>query len=550
MSQTTTAARGGRRLVAMAATLSFAVFAAACSGGSAGDNNSTSQKLLASLPAAEADIDSLTWNLTKGEPDTLDPRNAATYSGGQVAMNLCDSLVRIDPEYKLSPNLVSFEQETPTKLVFTQVADAKFWDGTPVTAEDIAFSLSRSRAPDSLVSFFYANVKSIDVTGEKEVTVTFATPDELFINEMSTIAGLVVKKDYVEKNAKSFGTAEGGLMCSGPFKLDQWKTGDSISVSRNDGYWNEEYRARAAAVKFTFVSDSTALRQALNAGEIDGAYEVAPDAVNSLRAAGKNDVIYGPSTQSLQLNVANPGGITADTDFMRGLQKLIDREALANVIFKGAATPLYTFITPTTWPADQKAEYQTAYDAFAKERAFDVDAAKKLIDDSAYDGEDLTVAIQAGDTTASKTAQLFQQQAAEAGVKIKIDSLQALAFSQAGYDASKRKGFDFLLNSSFNGVQDPLEPAGFVYLPKAFYNYTNFQSQSVTENLTNARQSFDPAERAALFLKAQAEYEEAETTVPLVSTNTITVLDNQFTGAVTSFAYWAMPQMALIGAAK
>ena len=543
--------RGRRRCAVAVAGVSL-LLVAACSGGSS-DNDKTvdvSKDLASTMSPAKGDIDHLTWNLTAGEPDTLDPRNAATYAGGQVTGNLCDPLVRVDADYKLTPNLVSFKQVTPTKLVYTLVADATFWDGKPVTAEDIAFSLNRAKAPDSIVSFIYANVKSIDVTGDKEVTVTFTKPDELFNNEMSTIAGLVVEKAYAEKNATTFGTSAGGLMCSGPFKLDSWKSGDSITMSRNDNYWNDTYKAHAASVKFTFVTDSTALTQALNAGEIDGAYEVSPDAITSLKSNGRNTVVFGPSTQSLKLDVANPGGVTADRTFMQGLQKIVDRKALAKVIYKGAATPLYSFITPTTWPNAQRAAYQKAYDVLEKERTYDPDGAKKLVEQSDYDGQKLVVAIPAGNSVLSKTAQLLQQQAKQAGVTIKIQSLQPLVFSQAGYDATKRKGIDFLLNSSFNGVQDPLEPAGFVYLPKAFYNYTNLDDPTVTDALNTARETFDGDKRAELFIKAQTTFEQASATVPLLSTNTVTVLNKKYTGAVTSFAYWAMPQMAPIGAAK
>ncbi len=551
MSQSKSFVRGRRRYAAAAVGMSL-LLVSACSGGSSADDETpnVSDNLVSSMSPAKGDIDKLTWNLTAGEPDTLDPRNAATYGGGQVTGNLCDPLVRVDADYNLTPNLVSFKQESPTKLVYTLVADATFWDGKPVTVEDIAFSLNRAKAPESIVSFIYANVKSIDVTGDKEVTVTFTKPDELFNNEMSTIAGLVVEKAYAEKNAKTFGTSAGGLMCSGPFKLESWKSGDSITMSRNDNYWNEKYRAHAASVKFTFVTDSTALTQALNAGEIDGAYEVSPDAIKPLKSDGRNAVVFGPSTQSLKLDVANPGGATADRTFMKGLQKIVDRDALAKVIYKGAATPLYSFITPTTWPNDQSDQYQKAYDVLAKDRSFDPADAKKLIEESDYDGQELVVAIPAGNSVLSKTAQLIQQQAKQAGVKIKIQSLQPLVFSQAGYDATKRKGIDYLLNSSFNGVQDPLEPAGFVYLPKAFYNYTEFDDAAVTDALNTARETFDGDQRAKLFIEAQSKFEEASATVPLLSTNTVTVLNKKYTGAVTSFAYWAMPQMALIGAAK
>jgi peptide/nickel transport system substrate-binding protein len=128
--------------------------------------------------------------------------------------------------------------------------------------------------------------------------------------------------------------------------------------------------------------------------------------------------------------------------------------------------------------------------------------------------------------------------------------MQALVFDQAGYDASKRKGIDLLYGSAFNSRQEPLEPLGYDLLPNQPYNYTNFNVPEVTKLLHDARSSFDPKKRAELILKAQKIYEPRSGLISLVSNNTATFLNNRLTGAITSFAYWSMPQMGYIGAAK
>lgn len=526
--------------------------ATACSGAdnsSNGDNVDVEGRLVSQMPPAKGDVDRIVWNLTKGEPDTIDPRNAATPSGGQVVNNLCEPLVTIDADYNLTDNLAQFEQVSPTELRYTLNTDATFWDGKPVTAEDVAYSLNRAAEPSSIVSFIYANVKSIDVTGPREVTVTFSQPDELFNNEMTTIAGRIMQKEYTEKAGDAVGTPSGGLMCSGPFKLDSWKSGDSIEMSRNDNYWNPDRRPFAANVKFTFVTDTTAVTQALESGEIDGAYELAASSIASLADSSAGNLVFGPSTQSTHLDVAVPGGPLADVKLRQALSLVIDREGIADAIYNGAATPLYTALTPSTWPSDEAAQYQAAYDKFEADRTYDVEKAKAIVDESSYDGTDIVLAVTAGDETMGRVAQLIQQEAKRAGLNLKIQTLQPLVMAQAGYDAKKRAslGLDLLYGESFNGVQDPLEPSGFSYLPDGFYNYTDFSDPTVTRNLEQARQTFDGAERAKLFLAAQEVFEQAQASIPIVSTNTVTYLSKDLTGAITSFAYWSMPQMAYVG---
>jgi peptide/nickel transport system substrate-binding protein len=360
---------------------------------------------------------------------------------------------------------------------------------------------------------------------------------------------MVMEKAFTEQAGKNAGTPGGGLMCSGPFKLDSWASGDSITLSRNDGYWNTERRPFAKRVKFTFVTDTTALVQALNAGEIDGAYELSSSAIPALRSSQAGRLAFGRSMQSIALNVVNPAGPLADLKLRQSLQKIVDRDALATAVYKGAATANYTVLSSPTWPNDQANVYQPAYDAIAKDRAYDVAKAKELVGASGYRGQTLVLAVKGGDDSSSRTAQLIQQQAAQAGVKIDITSLTPLVFDQAGYDAGKRQGIDLMLQSSFNGAQDPLEPLGFDFLPRAAYNYLGYDDPQVTKLLDEARQTFDGAERAKKIVAAQAIYEPFSATVPLVGTNTVTFLNNRLTGAVATFAYWSMPQLAYVGAA-
>lgn len=530
-------------LILAAATLT------ACSGATPGKQKPVSaDDLVPALPAAQGDVDRITWNLTGGEPDTLDPANAATTQSGQVVRNLCDSLLTLDANFNLKPNLARFRQESPTKLLLTIHRNTKFWDGSTVTAEDVAYSLRRSADPSKITSYLFANVDSIKATAADKVTVTFKRPDEMFTSELANI--VVLKKTFAEKAGAKLGTPAGGLMCSGPFKLDKWTSGDSITMSRNDAYWNPDRRPFAKSVKFTFVTDATALAQSLNAGEIDGAYELSASSVPALQKSKKGRLVFGLSSQSMNIYVSRPDGVMADADLRAALQRMIDRQGLAKALYHGAATPMYTMIAPAAWPTAQRAVYEKAYKSFETSRSYDMDAAKKLVKASSYKGQEIVLAIAAGDDAQSRIAQLLQQQGREAGLTIKIQSMQPLVYAQAGYDATKRKGVDLYLSSNFSAAPDPLETIGFLYLPKQTYNYVDYDDPKVTKLFDKARSTFDGASRARTIVEMQAMYEKANTVIPLVSTNTTTFLNNRLTGAITSFAYWSMPQMAYVGAAN
>jgi len=527
---------------------SLAAVLSGCSESGDGDRDQVkADDLVSSLPPAKGEIEELRWNLP-GEPDTIDPGNTVTYSSGTVVRNLCDSLLSTNSDFTLKPNLATYEVKSPTQIVYSIKKEATFWDGSPVTAEDVAFTLRRLLDPSFLGNFILINVKSVDVTGPNEVTVTFKTPDELFANEMHNVG--IIQKAYTEKQGDKFGTPTGGMMCSGPYKLGKWSPGNSLTMTRNDDYWNTSVKPLARSVKFSFISDATALAQGLKAGEIDGAYEVPASAIPALERVSAGRLVFGPSMQSLNINITTPDGVTADPKIRQALLRAFDRSAIAKVVYSGAATPTFTAVTPATWPKAEADIYQAAYDTIAAARKYDHKAAKKLVEDSEYDGTPIVLAVQAGDETTSRVAQLVQQQAEAAGLTIKIRSLQPLVFSEAGYDASKREGIDMMLQTNFNGTADPLEPMGFTYLPGQAYNYTEYDNPTVTKLLIEARQSFDAKERAKMIVEAQRLIEDDASTIPLVSTNTTTFLNKRLTGAVTSFAYWSMPSMTYIGSAN
>ena len=121
---------------------------------------------------------------------------------------------------------------------------------------------------------YYSSVKSITATGPYQVTVKLTKPDELFIKEMATISGAIAEKAYMEREGKRFGTAAGGIMCSGPYELKTWSPGNDIVLQANPHYWDPAYTPKIKTVTVKFIVNSSTLTSALLSGEIAGAYGV------------------------------------------------------------------------------------------------------------------------------------------------------------------------------------------------------------------------------------------------------------------------------------
>lgn len=548
--------RRARRVIVLSAWLAVAAAGlAACTGPSGASSKSSrpatppaSLSLTAQLPAAKSAVSSINWVLPHGEPTTIDPALGGDYSPDFVTSNLCDTLLRQNPDFTISPNLATTKQVNATTLQVTLRPGVHFWDGTTMTADDVAYSLNRIRNnPNAPANYGFQYVKSIAVADANTVTIAFTRPDELFAKELSAPLGAVVEKAFATKAGAKFGTASGGLMCSGPYQLRSWKPGNSMTLVSNPHYWNSSLQPKVATVHISFTTDSSAITQGLLSGEFDGAYELPASVIPALKDSSSGALTFGASPQSLELLVSHPGGIIANSDLRKAIFIGIDRETLASAVYHGAARANYTALATTAWDPSGAAIYRAADAKWEKANAYDPSAAKAGVRRSGYTGQTLTLGILAGDDSQSAVAQIIQQDMANIGVKLAIKQLQPLQYSNAYYEASARAGLDLWLAVNFNQVADPLEFLGVSIQKGGSVNYTNFDSPAAVHDLSEAQQTFDPTRRAQLVVAAQDLLEAAYNQSSLLNIHEISYLNKRLTGAVTAFPYLFLPSLAYLG---
>ena len=229
------------------------------------------------------------------------------------------------------------------------------------------------------------------------------------------------------------------------------------------------------------------------------------------------------------------------------LAMAIDRAALAQSIYHGAADANSTLIPSTAWDPTATDTYQKAYDALKK--PMDLAAAKALISGDSNAATPMTIGIAAGNQTETETAALIQQLAAQIGLTIKIKPLQPLEFSSAFYDPNARKGLDLLLTQGFLDVADPLDYLGLIVFKDSLFNWTGYSNPQVESLVTKARSNFDDASRAQQVTQAQALYEAPQIVIPMLSLHELLYMNNKITGAPASFAYIFQPSLASVGSA-
>jgi oligopeptide transport system substrate-binding protein len=351
-----------------------------------------------------------------GEPAYIDPYNTQESEGTEVEQTLFDSLTRIDPldATKILPAAADSWEPNADATVFTFKLnkDAKFSDGSPVTAKDFVYAWTRicdpntvntltQKADPSVISYHLAFVKGYDelqagtakdLPGVKAVDdytfeVTLSKPFADFVYVVAHPALAPVPQKYVEAGVDSSGTVVpfGDMpVGNGPFKMaEPWKHNQYIKVVANENYVGT--KPNIDGVDFKIYKDTEAAYTDFVAGNLD----FSPIGEGKIKAAqaefGTSDNGYtvNPGKQVL-LGAENATYYlicnTTDAQFKNPLIRkavslAINRQAICDTVFEGTRDPADNIIPPGI------AGYEKGVWTDAK---YDVEGAKKALADAGF----------------------------------------------------------------------------------------------------------------------------------------------------------------------
>ncbi|MGI5322325.1 ABC transporter substrate-binding protein [Actinomadura nitritigenes] len=521
----------------------------ACSGGSKSGSSAPPKtvKLTTSVTAPSGEAASITWNLGNGEPSTLDPAQSSLENVSTVVSNLCEQLMVFDKDYKLKPGLAAKVTQPDAKTFVFQLRDgATFWNGAPVTADDVVYSIKRTFAKATASSWAaaYADVAAVEKTGASQVTVKFKNQNAMYHWYEATPATAVVQKSYTEKAGKAFGTGTGGLMCSGPYKLDSWTSGQDIVISRNDHYWGAKPLVKK--VKFTFDTDTASRTAALVRGDYDGQWANSVSSLKRLQGSGAGSLLYGSSMAPVFISEFTQDPAIKNADVRQALRLLVDYQGITESVYGGAATTLKSLTGPSTWGYSTSI-FKAAYDRLPA-RKQDLAEAKKLVQ-KAGDVAPLTLAYDNSSTEESKIALSLQSAAAQVGLTIKLRSLASNDYLKIFYEEKAREGLSAYVVNGYLDFPEPLEYDEYA-TQGSYYNYTGYDNPKYNALIKKAAQTLDDDQRAALITQAEALASADAYTLPIVSPYINVFVNKRLTGLVPTQNYLYTPWAASLGAVK
>jgi len=312
--------------------------------------------MLASLPGCAGQTqggdDEVVLRVGTTKPFKTDSKFADYWYGVLSNLTTHDSLIKLGPDMVPVPWLAEkwTISEDSTQFTFSIVDDATWHDGTPLGAEDVAFSIEYYRDRDPQAGWMQGLVEAVSVDGN-DVTLSLSRPYGNLMTEFMTYS--VVPK-HVWRSVEDPLTYDGDdiTVGSGPFRFVSWDASAGLFVfEANDDYW--QGRPNVDRLEVSVYRTMDALVMALSSGEVDTWWDYSGEFpythVAPLQDSG--EVEFATATflgvpAAIGFNLERQP--TNDLAFRQAVSYAIDYQQIADLVFAGyGSVPTYGFVPPT-----------------------------------------------------------------------------------------------------------------------------------------------------------------------------------------------------------
>jgi peptide/nickel transport system substrate-binding protein len=347
---------------------------------------------------------------------TIDPAKISDYTDYMAAVNLYDGLVGVDPNGNLVPELAeSWKVSDDAKEVtFKLRDDAKFSDGTPVKASDVVYSVERLlRINQGPANLFADVLKPGSVTAVDDKSIKF-TLSKTFAPFLSTVPAIFILNEKVVKANEGSDDGQTYLATNvagaGAYTLKSWDRGAQMTIVRNPDYYKGFGEGPIDEVRWIITNDEASVRSLAASGELTMTSQYqSPETYKALVDMGRFNLVSEDTSVAFYLKFNTKAAPTDDIHIRRAIALATDYKTIREVIFPGGvlSTPL-----PKVF-ADFHADD-------IPEPVFDLDAAKKEIEQSKYAGQPIpiTLGYVAGTKFEEEISLLMQANLEQIGFKV------------------------------------------------------------------------------------------------------------------------------------
>ncbi len=343
--------------------------------------------LAARQPAADAEGISILRIATSEDVDSLSPLVAYERAASELFLLTYDSLVSFDENLEPRPDLATSWEVSDDNLTWTfHLQEGVLWhDGQPFTSPDVRDTYDLLMATQlGLSPPFLEGIASIETPDELTVVIATEEPKANMLQNPTPILPMHIWGEMEAADLESFDN--NALIGTGPFKFEEWKRGQYLSLTANADYFLTP--PEIGGVVFTIFTNRDTMAQAIINDEVDVTMGLYPSQLENLTADPNVDVYEFADNGFTQLAIncwADPASkgnpLLQDVRLRQAMDYAVDRQSLIDVAFEGSgklATTLVSLATPF-W------HYEPTADEL---RPFDLAKAAALLDEAGYTDKD------------------------------------------------------------------------------------------------------------------------------------------------------------------
>ena len=282
---------------------------------------------------------------------TLDPADSYDTFGSRILKNTGNTLIGYEPGTDNLEGMIAEDWEIKEDgeiYNFELRDDVTFQNGEEVTAEDVKFSIERSRDLGGMPSSLLENVDEVEIVDDHEINIHLKEPSITFLPVMAyTVATVVPEGEYpYPENPEEVDDDEkftDDVMSTGPYELVEWEPEERVVLEENEDYWGEQ--PHAEEVEVVVYDSSEELKQALEDDEVDLVYrELDPMEREQVREIEEIDYkdFESLSIDFLVLDVTQEP--LDDERVRQAIAYAVDRDEINQEIYRGEQTPVHSLV--------------------------------------------------------------------------------------------------------------------------------------------------------------------------------------------------------------
>ena len=378
--------------------------------------------------AGAATIDELIWSFDT-PASTLDPMLAGDLASEAAISNSVEALVVYDSAGVIVPYLAeSWTQPDAKTYVFQLRDNVTFWDGTPMTMDDVMYWMDRIMRNDrSIFQGYFADVESFEQTGDMELTIKLTLPSPTFIQRAVFL--FVGQKAYTEQHEEDLGSPDALGIYTGPYQMTEWVPGEGVILDLYDGYWGT--KPAAQRINFRSIPDNETRRLALQAGDIHGAFNV-PTSQSDNWASDDVTLIAAPNLQIGYLSFDTKQEPWSDIHVRKAVAYALDKAGIVSAVYRDKAKVATTYPPPEEWAALLSPEEITSLYESIPDYEFDLAKAAEELAQSAFpDGFSAELPIPTGAAELEQIALSLSANLATIGIDLQVKNVSTRGVSRS-----------------------------------------------------------------------------------------------------------------------